>query len=52
MATIRSFRDLKVDQNARVEAQRVFKLSQSFPREERFSLNTIEKADNFCGNAK
>ena len=38
MAMIRSFRDLKVYQRARVEAQRVFKLSQTFPREERFSL--------------
>jgi four helix bundle protein len=38
MAIIRSFRDLKVYQNARVEAQGIFKLSQSFPRDERFSL--------------
>ena len=38
MAMIRSFRDLKVYQRARSEAQRIFKLSQSFPREERFSL--------------
>lgn len=35
---IRSFRDLEVYQRARVEAQRVFKLSHIFPREERFSL--------------
>ena len=38
MAIIRSFRELKVYQGARVEVQRIFKLSQSFPREERFSL--------------
>jgi four helix bundle protein len=38
MAIIRSFRDLKVYQGARVDVQRIFKLSQSFPREERFSL--------------
>lgn len=38
MAIIRSFRDLKVYQSARTEAQKIFKLSQSFPRDERFSL--------------
>lgn len=38
MAIIRSFRDLKVYQNARTEAQRVFALSQNVPREERFSM--------------
>jgi len=38
MAIIRSFRDLKVYQRAREEAQRIFKLSQTFPREERYSL--------------
>jgi four helix bundle protein len=38
MAMIRSFRDLKVYQGGRQEAQRIFKLSQSFPRDERFSL--------------
>ena len=38
MAIIRSFRDLKVYQQSRAEAQRVFKLSQAFPREERYSL--------------
>ncbi len=38
MAIIRSFRDLKVYQRAREEAQRIFKLSQPFPREERYSL--------------
>lgn len=38
MANIRSFRYLKVYQQSRAEAQRVFKLSQAFPREERYSL--------------
>lgn len=38
MAIIRSFRDLKVYQNARLEAAGIFKLSKSFPREERYSL--------------
>ncbi len=38
MAMIRSFRDLKVYQRARAEAQHIFKLTQTFPREERFSL--------------
>jgi four helix bundle protein len=38
MAIIRSFRDLKVYQSARIEAEKIFKLSQNFPREERFSL--------------
>jgi four helix bundle protein len=38
MPIIRSFRDLRVYQESRTEAQRIFKLSQSFPRDERFSL--------------
>jgi len=38
MALIRNFRDMKVYQQSRTEAQRIFKLTQSFPREERFSL--------------
>ena len=38
MALIRSFRDMKVYQRSRAEAQRIFKLTQSLPREERFSL--------------
>lgn len=38
MAVIRSFRDLKVYRNASMEAQRIFGLFRSFPREERFSL--------------
>ena len=38
MAINRSFRDLKVYQHARIEAQGIFLLSKGFPREERFSL--------------
>lgn len=38
MPLIRGFRDLKVYQRARAQAQQVFKLTQSFPRDERFSL--------------
>src|SRR6266480_5471759 len=38
MAAAKSFRDLKVYQASREAAQRVFELSKSFPREERYSL--------------
>jgi four helix bundle protein len=38
MAIIRSFRDLKVYQLSRGQAQQVFKLTQTFPRDERYSL--------------
>jgi four helix bundle protein len=38
MAIIRNFRDLNVYQRARIEAKRIFELSRSFPRDERFSL--------------
>jgi four helix bundle protein len=38
MAIIRSFRDLRVYQCSRQEAQRIFRLSQSLPRDKRFSL--------------
>lgn len=38
MAIIRSFRELKVYQQSREQAQRIFKLTQTFPREERYSL--------------
>lgn len=38
MAIIRSFRDLKVYQLSREEAQRIFKLTHIFPRDERYSL--------------
>jgi len=38
MAIIRSFRDLRVYHQTRIEIQRVFKMTQTFPREEKFSL--------------
>jgi four helix bundle protein len=38
MAIIRSFRDLKVYQQSRTQAQRIFKMTQTFPRDERYSL--------------
>jgi four helix bundle protein len=38
MAIIRSFWDLNVYQRARVEAKRVFEITRTFPREEKFSL--------------
>ena len=38
MAIIRSFRDLRVYQQARIEVQRVFKITQTFPREEKYSI--------------
>ncbi|HEX5219777.1 MAG TPA: four helix bundle protein [Verrucomicrobiae bacterium] len=45
MAIIRSFRDLKVYQQSREQAARIFKLTQSFPQEERYSLtNQIRRS--------
>ncbi len=38
MAIIKSFRELKTYQRARLEARRVFLLTKSFPAEERYSL--------------
>ncbi|MCU0771388.1 MAG: four helix bundle protein [Verrucomicrobia bacterium] len=38
MAAIRSFRELKVYQAARVEARRIFVTTRAFPADERFSL--------------
>jgi four helix bundle protein len=38
MAIIRSFRDLRAYQQARNEANRVFKMTKTFPKEELFSL--------------
>ncbi|MCX6895081.1 MAG: four helix bundle protein [Verrucomicrobia bacterium] len=38
MAIIQNFRELKVYQQSRAQAQRVFELSRTFPREERYSL--------------
>jgi four helix bundle protein len=38
MSNVRTFRDLEVYQNGMKLAMRIFKLSKSFPAEERFSL--------------
>ena len=38
MALIRSFRDLTVHQRTRAGVQRLFKITQPFPREEKYSL--------------
>ena len=38
MAIIRSFRELRAYQQARNEANHIFKLSEAFPRDEKFSL--------------
>ena len=38
MAIIRSFRDLRAYQQSRIEANRVFEMTKTFPKEEKFSL--------------
>jgi four helix bundle protein len=38
MAIIRNFRDLRAYQQARLEASRVFEMTKSFPKDEKFSL--------------
>jgi four helix bundle protein len=38
MAIIRSFRDLRAYQQARTEAVRVFEMTKTFPKKEKFSL--------------
>ena len=38
MAIIRSFRDLRAYQQARNEANHIFKMTKDFPKEEKFSL--------------
>ena len=38
MAVIKSFRDLNAYQRTRVEIQRVFEITKTFPSEEKFSL--------------
>ena len=38
MSLIRGFRELNVYQRGRVEAKRVFEITKTFPREEKFSL--------------
>ena len=38
MAIIKSFRDLRAYQQARIEAHHVFEVTKTFPKEEKFSL--------------
>ena len=38
MAIIRNFRELKIYQQSREQAHQIFKLTQTFPRDERYSL--------------
>ncbi|HEY5297161.1 MAG TPA: four helix bundle protein [Verrucomicrobiae bacterium] len=38
MAIIRSFRDLRAYQQTRTEARRVFEMTKTFPKEEKFSM--------------
>jgi len=51
MAVIRSFRDLKVNQAARIEAREVFEATRSFPPEERFSLTDQIRRSSRAVNA-
>ena len=38
MAIIRSFRDLQAYQRTRIEVQRIFEMTKTFPRDEKFAL--------------
>ena len=51
MAIINSFRDLKVYQAARAQAVAIFRLTQSFPRDERFSLTDQIRRSSRAVNA-
>ncbi|HVF71053.1 MAG TPA: four helix bundle protein [Chthoniobacterales bacterium] len=51
MAEIRSFRDLNVYQKARDAARKVFQISITFPREERFSLTDQIRRSSRAVNA-
>lgn len=51
MASIRSFRDLDVYTQAREQAKKVFAVSKSFPREERFSLTDQIRRSSRAVNA-
>lgn len=51
MATIRSFRDLDVYTQAREQAKKVFAVTKSFPREERFSLTDQIRRSSRAVNA-
>ena len=51
MASIRSFRDLDVYCHAREQAKKVFVVSKSFPRDERFSLTNQIRRSSRAVNA-
>lgn len=51
MAVIRSFRDLKVYQAARIEARKVFEATRAFPSEEKFSLTDQIRRSSRAVNA-
>jgi len=51
MAVIRSFRDLKVYQAARIEARKVFEATRAFPPEEKFSLTDQIRRSSRAVNA-
>ena len=51
MAEIKSFRDLNVYQRARKEAKAIFHLTQSFSREERYSLTDQIRRSSRAVNA-
>jgi len=51
MAVIRSFRDLKVYQAARIEARKVFEATRPFPSEEKFSLTDQIRRSSRAVNA-
>lgn len=51
MAVIRSFRDLKVYQAARIEARKVFEATRTFPAEEKYSLTDQIRRSSRAVNA-
>jgi len=51
MAIIKSFRDLEVYALAREQAKKIFVLSKSFPKEERFSLTDQIRRSSRAVNA-
>lgn len=51
MALIKSFRDLTVYKTAREEARRIFEVSKSFPKEERYSLTDQIRRSSRAVNA-
>ncbi len=51
MAEIRSFRDLRVYKLARAEAGKLYQISRTFPREERYSLTDQVRRSSRAVNA-